>query len=168
MGKDRVAAGTQQENFLQLDDRRVDRRARDERTEVASFGTLFSAMLDDLRKGMVATQQDGGKAFVVAQKNVVAWLECLDEGGFGQQGFGFGWRDQKFETARCCQHALQAIRQPKRTRVGLKTFFQVARFADIERLSFFVQHAIAARSRGCLRTRRGDDGEGFGEHSSER
>ena len=164
MRKDRIAARAQQENFLQLDDRRIDRSAGNKRSEIASLHALLAAMLHDLRKGMVAAQQDRREALVVAQKNVVTRLQRLDQRRFRQQGFRFRLRHQQLETTRRRQHALQAIRQPFGTRVGLKTFLQIARLADIQGSSLSVQHAIATRTRGRLQMCRNDDRKSLVEH----
>ena len=49
-------------------------------------------MLDELRRRVVAGDQDIGEALVVAQQHVEARLQLLDEIGFQQQRLGFGLR----------------------------------------------------------------------------
>ena len=66
-------------------------------------------MLQKLRKGVVLAQQDVGKAFVVAERNVVARLQPLDQVGFQQQRLGLRRRRHEQHLGRLVDHARDAL-----------------------------------------------------------
>ena len=86
----RIRAAAQQERPLQRRQRAVDRPGRGERPEVVAGRRLRAAMLEHARKGMVAGDEDAGKRLVVAQQDVVARPQPLDQVGLEQQRLGLG------------------------------------------------------------------------------
>ena len=56
-----------------------------------------AAMLEDLRRPMIAGDQDVGKRLVVAQQNVEARPQPLDQVGLEQQRLGLGLGRDEFE-----------------------------------------------------------------------
>ncbi len=106
-----VRAGADQERALQRRDGAVDRAGRRERAEIAAGPRLRAAMLEDLRRPMVAGDQDIGKRLVVAQQHVEARPQLLDEVGFQQQRFGLGRGRDELDRHGRGDHAQDARRQ---------------------------------------------------------
>ena len=100
-----VGAGPEQEGALQRVDGAADRAGRSERSEIIAFAAPRAAMLQDLREGMVAGDEDEGEGLVVAQHDVVAGLQPLDEVGLEQQRLGLGRRGDEFHARRVGDHA---------------------------------------------------------------
>ena len=88
-------------------------------------------MFDQLRHGMVIGQQNVGKALVVAQQNIVARTQFLNQIGFQQQCVGFGFGANKLHIARCFDHAQNTVIVSRRARIGPHARFQIFRLADI-------------------------------------
>ena len=88
--EERIGAGAHQERALQRGDGAVDRADRGERPEIAPRPRLRAAMLQDLRRPVIAGDQDVGKRLVVAQQHVEARPQLLDQIGFEQQRLGLG------------------------------------------------------------------------------
>ena len=88
--EERVGAGADQERALQRRDGAVDGAGGGERPEIAPGPGLRAAMLQDLRRPVVAGYQDIGERLVVAQLHVEARPQLLDQIGFQQQRLGLG------------------------------------------------------------------------------
>ncbi|MHC2575733.1 hypothetical protein ACVMHR_000472 [Bradyrhizobium diazoefficiens] len=140
-----IGAGADQERALQRRDGAVDGACGGERAEIASGPGLRSAVLQDLRRPVVAGDQDIGKRLVVAQLHVEARPELLDEVGFQQQRFGLGVGRDDLHGHRGGDHA-QDARRLRRTlaRVVGQALFDVLGLADIEHVGIRVEHAIDA------------------------
>jgi hypothetical protein len=65
-------------------------------------------MLEDLRRPMIAGNQDIGERFVVAQLNIEARTKLFDEIGFEQQRFGLGRGRDDLDIHRRGDHARDA------------------------------------------------------------
>ena len=142
---DAVGTGPDHEGLLQCVEGVIDRADRGEGAEIIALDLARPAMLEQLRRCVVLADEDVGKALVVAQQDVEAWLERLDQIGFEQQGFGFGFGDHEFHRPRQRNHQRDAVGvAPARGIVG-DAVFQIARLADIEHRSIFAEHAINAR-----------------------
>jgi hypothetical protein len=108
-------------------------------------------MLQDLREGVIAAQEDVREALVVAVRHIVAGLEPLDEVGFEQQRFGFRGRGNEDHVRRFGNHPRNAIGMVRRLRIGGDAFLQAAGLADVKHLALGIEHAIDARRRAGLR-----------------
>ena len=93
---------------------------------------------------MIAGDQDRGKGLVVAQKNVVARTEPLDEVRFQQQGLGLGVRGDELEPARFRDHPPDTQALPFGPGVGRDALLQVLGLADVKNLALAVQHPVDA------------------------
>ena len=140
-----VGAGADQERALQRRDGAVDGAGGCERPEILSGARLRAAMLEDLRRPMVAGDQDIGKRFVVAQLHVEARPQLLDQIGFEQQRLGLGRGRDDLDRNGSCNHAQDARRQRRvDARIGGKPLADVLRLADIEHVIAGVEHAVDA------------------------
>ena len=101
-------------------------------------------MLQDLREGMVAGDEDEGEGLVVPEHHVVARLEPLDEIGFEQQSLGLGGRGDELHARRVGDHGGDAIVVASCPRIALHALLQPARLADIEHLAGGIDHAVDA------------------------
>ena len=102
-------------------------------------------MLEDLRRPVVAGDQDIGKRFVVAQLHVEARPQLLDQIGFQQQRFGLGRGRDDLDRHGCGDHAQDARRQRRvDAGVGRKALADVLRLADIEHVAGGIEHAVDA------------------------
>ena len=109
--EDGVAAGPQQEDALQRGQGLVDRPGGGEGAPVAGTLAAFAAMLGNLREGVVLGQDQPGIGFVVAENDVVARPEALDEVRFQQQRLGLGRCRDDLKAPRLMHHAAQALGQ---------------------------------------------------------
>ena len=91
---------------------------------------------------MVRGDQDIGKRFVVAQRDVEARPQPLDQIGFEQQRLGLGAGDDEFERAGLGDHALDAGIEAGRPRIGADALLDVLGLADIEHVAAAIDHAI--------------------------
>ena len=101
-------------------------------------------MFYQLRHGMVIGQQDIGKAFVVAQQNIVARPKFFNQICFQQQRVGFGFGADKLHIPRRLNHTQNTIIVTRRARIGPHARFQIFGLADIEHRALAIQHAIDA------------------------
>ena len=100
----RVGTVAQQKDLLQLVQRPVYRIGAGEGSVVVALLLLRAPMLLDLREGMGTADQDIGEALVIAQQNVVARLQLLDQVLFQQQRLGFRARGQEHHLGRFADH----------------------------------------------------------------
>ena len=140
-----VGAGADQKRALQRRDGAVDRAGGGERPEIPAGPRLRAAMLEDLRRPVVAGDQDIGKRFVVAQLHVEARPQLLDQIGFEQQRLGLGRGRDDLDRHGCGDHAQDARRQRRvDAGVGRKPLADVLRLADVEHVAGGVEHAVDA------------------------
>ena len=140
-----VGAGADQERALQRRDGAIDGAGIGERSEIAPGPRLRAAMLENLRRPMVARDQDIGKRLVVAQLHVEARPQLLDQVGLEQQRFGFrvGRDDLDINGGR--DHAQDARRQRGvDAGVGRQPLADVLGLADIEHIVAGIEHAVDA------------------------
>ena len=88
IGVKTVRAGAQEKRALQRVEGAKHRAGARERAEIVAGQAARAAMLDEPRRRMTGADQDIGEALVVAQCDVVARLELLDEIGLEQQRLG--------------------------------------------------------------------------------
>ena len=146
-----VRAGAQQERPLQHVDGAVDGAGRGERPEVVALAVARAAVLEDLRRGVVARDQDVGKRLVVPQQDVVAGAEALDEVGFEQQRLGLRAHGHELHRRGGGDHAGDAVGVVAGARVARHARLQVARLADVDDGAAGIDHAVdAGRARQRL------------------
>ena len=116
---------------------------------------MRAAMFDDLRRLMVGGDEDIGERFVVAQEDVVARPEALDEVRLEEQRLGLGARDDRFQMHRRLDHAHQPAGLAGARVVG-DALPKAPRLADIEDRPVLADHAINARPVGQALHRLGD------------
>ncbi len=120
-------------------------------------------MLGDLRERMILVHRDVGVRLVVAQRDVVARGQALDEIALEEQRLAFGVGGDDLELARLRHHALQTHGQPVGLGVVGDPALKVARLADIERRAVGREHAVDAgaarhgRQRSADHRRAGED-----------
>ena len=103
-------------------------------------------MLDQPRRGMAGADQDVREALVVAQRDVVAGLQLLDEIGLEQQRLGVRFGGDEHHRAGLRHHARDAAWLALRRHIGGDALLDRARLADIEHLALGPHHAIDAGS----------------------
>ena len=148
VGENGVLAGAEQEHALHGGDGLVDGPGGGEGAVIAAFAGAGAAVLGDLREGVVFGQHQPRVALVVAQDDVEAGLEPLDEVGFEQEGFGFGVGGDDLHRDGLVHHAPQPLGQADDLGVVGDALPEVAGLADVERLAAGVEHAVDA---GALR-----------------
>ena len=99
---------------------------------------------------MIRGDQDIGKRFVVAQRDIEARPQPLDQVGFEQQRLGLGAGDDEFQRAGLRDHALDAGIEAGRPRIGADALLDVLGLADIEHVAAAIDHAIDAGPRRRL------------------
>ena len=140
-----VGAGANQERALQRRDGAVDRAGGGERPEISPGLRLRAAMLEDLRRPVVAGDQDVGKRLVVAQLHVEARPQLLDQIGFEQQRLGLGRGRDDLDRHGGRDHAQDARRQRRDgTGIGGEPLADVFRLADVEHVVRGIEHAVDA------------------------
>ena len=145
LSKKRIGAGADQERALQRRDGAVDGAGGGERAEIAAGPRLRAAMLEDLRRPVVAGDQDVGKRLVVAQLHVEARPQLLDQIGFEQQRLGLGRGRDDLDRDGRRDHA-QDARRLRRVdpRIGGQPLADVLGLADIEHVAGRIEHAVDA------------------------
>ena len=106
---------------------------------------MGAAMLQDLRRRMVAGDEDVRKRFVVAQRDAVARRQPFDEVALEQQRLDLGLSRDDLERRRLRHHALQPVGEAVYLDVGGDALLQALGLADIERVALAVEHAVNAR-----------------------
>ena len=101
-------------------------------------------MFGQLAKGVIGGNQDLRQALVVAQKDIVARLQFLDQVRFKKQRLDLGFGDDHLQRLGLADHPHQPVRQPVRLRIAGNPPCQIARLADIQRLANAVQHPVDA------------------------
>jgi hypothetical protein len=140
----RIRAIAQQEDLLQLVQRAIDCTGAGEGAEVGALFRFLAPMLLDLRIGVFRGDQDVREALVVAQKDVVARLQLLDEVLFQQQSFKLCPRGQEHHRRGLMDHPGDAAGMARGAGVVRDAGLQVARLADVKDLGRRVQHPVDA------------------------
>ena len=151
----RIRAGADQEGALERGDGAVDRAGRGEGSEILSGPRLRAAVLEDLRRPVIARDQDVGKRLVVAQLHVETRAQLLDQICLKQQRFGFGRGRHDLDRDGRRDHA-QDARRLRRVGAGIggEPLADVLGLADIEHVVGGIEHAVdAGRGRRQLAPR---------------
>ena len=138
----RVRTRPKQEGLLQDAQRLVDRPRRSKRAEIVPLSAMGAAVLEHPRESMVAGEQDRRKRFVVAQQNVVARLEALDQVRLEQERLGLGVGDDKFHRRRLRHYTARAHRLARQPRVAGDPLLQAFCLAHVEDFAAGVDHPI--------------------------
>ncbi len=141
---DAVRTGPQQEGLLQRVQRVVDGPGRGEGAEIVAGNRMGAAMLADLGRAVVAADHQLGEGLVVAQQDVEARLQLLDEVRFEQQGLGLGRRDHQLHRAGQADHQADALGVETPLRVLDHPLLQRLGLADVEAGAVLAVHAIDA------------------------
>ena len=139
---DAVGTGAHQEGFLQRIEGLVHGTHGGEGAEIIALHLVGAAMLGQLRRRMVAADQDIGKALVVAQQHIIARLEALDQIGLEQQRLGLGLGDDEFHRPGQRDHQGDAIGMAAAIGIIGNAILQIARLADIQDRAILGEHAV--------------------------
>jgi hypothetical protein len=107
-------------------------------------------MLEDLRRPVIAADQDIGERLVVAELDVEARAELLDQIGFEQQRLGFGRGRDDLDIHGRCDHAQDARGQGRiDAGIGRQPLADILGLADVKHVASRIEHAVdAGRGRG--------------------
>ena len=142
---------------MQHVDGAVDGASRGERAEVVAFFRARAPVLGQLRRGVVARQDDERERFVVAQNHVVARAEPLDQIGFEQQRLGVGADRHELHAGRGRDHPRDAVGVIAGADIVGNARFQRPRLADVDHLARAIEHAVDARRGRQIADVAGDD-----------
>ncbi len=142
-----VGAGPEQKGALQRVDGAADRAGRGERAEIIAVAISRAAMLQDLRHGMIAGDENEGEGLVVPEHHVEAGLQPLDEVRLEQQRLDLGRRGDELHARGVGDHAGDAVVVARAPRIALHPFLQVPCLADIKHLAIRIDHAVDAGPR---------------------
>ena len=148
VGEDGVLAGAEEEDALHGGDGLVDGPGGGEGAVIAALSGAGAAMFGDLREGVVLGQHQPRVALVVAEDDVEAGFEALDEVGLEEKGFGLGVGGDDLHRDGLVDHAAQALGHAGGLRVVVDALLEVAGLADVEGVAACVEHAIHARALG--------------------
>ena len=113
-------------------------------------------MLHDRRRFVVAGDQDVGKRLVVAEIDVEARAQALDQVRLEKQRLRLGPRAHELHRRGGADHAGDAAALPGEARVADDALLQAPRLADIEHVAVAIDHPVDAR-RVRQRLHRGGD-----------
>ena len=133
---------------MQRRDGAVDRPHRRERTVEPAFSIARAAMLEDLRRPVIAGDQDIRKRLVVAQQHIEARPQPLDQVCFKEQRLGLGRGRDELERRSRRDHALDARVVAGRPCIGEDALADALSLADVEHVAIPVDHAIDAGATG--------------------
>ena len=144
VGVKTVRAGAQEKRPLQRVQGAEHRAGAGEGPEIVAGDRARPTVLDQPRRGMAGAYEDVRKALVVAQRDVVAGLELLDEIGLEQQRLGVQFGGDEHHRSGLRHHARDAAWLTLRRHIGGDALLDRARLADIEHLALGPHHAIDA------------------------
>ena len=101
-------------------------------------------MLGDLRRLLVAPDDDVWEGLIVPEGHIVTRLEALDEVGFEKKRLGFSPGIHELHRRRRADHRRDAVCVSAEPCVVLDAILQVPRLADINDLARLIHHAIDA------------------------
>src|SRR4029077_4069634 len=119
-----------------------------ERAEVTLPLRARAAVEGEPREAVLVAQMDRGKALVIAQHDVEAWLVRLDEVVLEQQRLGLGVGDRDLDGRDLLHERLHLGIDVARGEVRAHAILQAPRLADIEQLLLRPEHAIDAGALG--------------------
>ena len=158
IGVKAVRAGAQQKSALQGVQGAIDGPDAREGTEILSLPVARAAMLGDLRRGMIAGEQDIGKRLVVAHQDIETRLHLLDEIRLEQKRFGLGpGRDENHRRGQR-DHPCDARGMAGRPHVAGDPFADAFCLADIENFAIGGDHPVDAWSHRSMVPEAADDG----------
>ena len=144
VGKNRVLASTQQEDFLQNLHGLFDCPRTWERTKVLIFFINCAAIVGHARK-ITTRQFQVGIRFIVTKKNIKSRLLSLDEIVFQQECFGLAASDGGLQTHDTFDHHRSAWTGQRFLKITRNAFFQITRFADIQQFVLPIEITIHTR-----------------------
>src|SRR5471032_172247 len=144
-----VFAGADQEYLLQDLHRFLDRPRAGERAEILVLLVHRAAVVDHARR-IAAGDLQVGIGFIVAEQDVEARAQGLDQVILKDQRFGFAVGDGGFQPRDTLDHHRDARAAEVFLEVAGDAFLQVARLADVEHLYVGVEIAVHARQVGQL------------------
>ncbi len=104
--------------------------------------------MDQQPRIRVCGEQQVRIALVVAQQDVVARPEALDQRVFEQQRLGFRVRDRDLDAGDLRDQRAGLGRVDGLAEVARHAALQVARLADVQHLTLDIEHAVDAGQRG--------------------
>ena len=146
MGEETVRTGAQKERPLQRVERAEHRAGAGEGPEIVARDGARPAVLDQPRRGMAGADENVREALVVAQRDIVAGLELLDQIGLEQERLGLRFGGDEHHRMGLRDHPRDARRLALGRHVGGDALLDRARLADIEHLALLPDHAIDAGS----------------------
>ena len=135
IGVKTVRAGAQEKRPLKGVQGAKYRAGARKRAEIVAGQAAGAAMLDEPRGWVCGANQDIGEALVVAQRDVVARLELLDEISLEEQRLGVRCGGDEHHRAGLRDHARDAARLALGRHIGGDALLDRARLADIEHLA---------------------------------
>ena len=114
-------------------------------------------MLENAGRGVIAGNDNMGKRLVVAQQNIEARPQPLDQIGFQQKRLDLGAGHDEFHRDGLAHHPSDAVRVETALRVVGDALLQAARLADIEHVAGGIHHAVDAGRVGQPLDQRLDD-----------
>src|SRR5713101_7798624 len=142
--EDRIFAGAQPKHPLQQLDALAHRARVRKRTEVV-VGLVHRPAVKAETREFPAAHHQVGIGLVVAEQDIVARAERLDEIVLEDQRLRFGAGDRDLDRRDLRQHHGDARAVLRFLKIRRDALFQVARLADIERLPLPADHAVHAR-----------------------
>ena len=118
------------------------------RPEIATRQVFRAAVEGQPRIVLAAGEVDVGIALVVAQQDVVARLERLDQLRFQQQRFTLGTRHRDLDAGDLRHHRGDPRLRRRLQEIAADALLQIAGLAHVEQLARRVEVAVDARRRG--------------------
>lgn len=143
VGEDRVLAGAQAENLLQDLYALAHRPYVGERAEILVGAVRGPAVVGDAGEGVAADLQVG-IGLVVAEQDVVARRQRLDQVVFQQQGLGLGPRHGDLDARHPGQHMRDARAAHLLLEIRRHPLLQIPGLADVHHLAFGVDVPVHA------------------------
>ena len=140
-----VGASPDQEGLLQRVDGAVDGTSRSKWPEIGAFAIAGAAVLHQLGYRVIPGDQDIGKRLVVAQHDVEAGFELLDQIGLEQQRLGLGIGGDELHVDGERDHRRDAAGVTEDAGIIRHPVLEVPRLADIDDIALGVIHPVNPR-----------------------
>ncbi len=137
-----IRAGAEREQPLESRQCLIDCPGGGEGAEIFALAIAGAAVLCDLRPVMITGDQDIGEGFVIAQDDVVARLQILDQVGFQQQRLYLRMGGDEFHRPGEGHHPHDPARLSRRLDIGADALFEVLRLANIQNLPVRPDHPV--------------------------
>lgn len=145
IGEKGIRAGADQKDSLQGVDRDIDRTSIGKRAVIIALSRACTSIFEQARSLMIAAQKDVWKALVVANQDIKAWPQPLDEIGFQQQCFSFGMCGDELHVGSFRDHAGRSVAPVTNpSGVVLYPVAQAFRLADIQDITGRIHHSVDA------------------------